>query len=422
MPIHPKTTNISSFKGLNNVLLPENTPGDYLKKAINIDLDKAGKISKRKGYIKKISGSITSLWASENSQLCYAVLNGDLVKLFPDYSYTLIKVGVGSYKLSFEEVDGVIYFSSVTTNGVLIDDVFYSFGIEKNFLSPTISSTIGSLDAGTYQTNFTWVYSNLRESGCSRASIISVGNNSGIQVEIPNNSDPNILYARIYCSTQNGNTLYFSGTANKGSNYLVTDTSNLVDPLRFFNIDKAPLGSIVKYYRGRLYIASGNILFYSEPFQYDQFRLDSNYFEFPSEILEVMPVEDGIWIGSDKLYYLSGDNPDSFKRTTKEHIKIVEGTSTKFSGSYLHLDNTPIGYKWFVTSNLGIWVLFNQGLCINLTSENISLDSSDKGTAIFLQEGGRNRYLSILNTNQSANNSVFGDLVETTVIRNGIII
>lgn len=100
----------------------------------------------------------------------------------------------------------------------------------------------------------------------------------------------------------------------------------------------------------------------------------------------------------------------------------MEGTGTIISGSYIHLDNTPIGYKWLVTSDLGIWVLFNQGLCINLTSDNISLESADTGTSVFLQDSGMNQYLSILEKNNKSNNSVFGDLVETQIIRNGVVI
>lgn len=421
MPRHPKGVNITGFKGLNNVGSPDNTSEQFLKKAININIDKTGNISKRKGYTKVIDGVFTSLWASENDLGCYGVLDEDLVRIYPDYSTEVISSNVTSDSISFEEIDGTIYYSSNHTNGIIYSGTRREWGLERNWLSPSLSRTSGSLDSGYFQVNFTWVYTDGRESGCSRSSIISVPDNSGIEVEIPT-APPGSIYARIYCSTQNGKELYFHGTASPNSTYLIDDAFALVDPLRFFNIDKAPLGHIVKYYRGRMYIASGNILWYSEPFQYEQFRLDSNYFEFPEEIREIMPVEDGIWIGSDKLYYLSGEEPSKFKRTTKEHIKIVKGTSTRISGSYLHMDNTPIGYKWLVTSNLGVWVLFNQGLCINMTAENVALDQADSGTSLFLQDSGINQYLSILKTNSNPNNSVMGDLVETTIVRNGVII
>ncbi len=421
MPKHHKTTLLTSFKGLNNVSSPENTDLNYLKKVLNFNIDKTGNISKRKGYAKVIGGNFSSLWASENGLGCYGTLNGDLVRIYQDYSTEVLQSNIGSSKISFEEIDGIIYYCSNDTTGIINNGVRRSWGIERNWNSPTLSSTAGNLPAGIYQFTYTWVYADGRESGCSRASVISVPDNSGVSVQI-GAAPSGALYARVYCSSHNGSQLYYHGISNPSSTYLVTNIKDAVDPLRFFNIDKAPNGHITKYYRGRIYVASGNILWYSEPFQYEQFRLDSNYFEFPEGIREIMPVEDGIWIGSDKLYYLSGEEPEKFKRSTKEHVKIVAGTSTKISGSYIHLDNTPIGYKWLVTSDLGIWVLFNQGLCINLTAENVSLDRADSGTSLFLQDSGINQYLSILKTNSNPNNSVFGDLVETQIIRNGIVI
>ena len=421
MATHPKSVNITSFKGLNNVSSPENTAIDYLKKALNVNIDKTGNISKRKGYSKVANGSWGTIWASQNGLGCYGSLDNNLVQVYPDYSTVLLREDVGT-SLSFEEIDGRIYYTSPSSNGIIFNGSERPWGIEKNHLSPSLSITSGNLPPGIYQVNFTYVYTDGRESGCSRASVIELTVNSGITVQIPTHSDLGIVYARVYCSNQNGNTLYFSGLATLNSTYTISSVSGLVDPLRFFNIDKAPKGHICKYYRGRMYVAQDNILWFSEPFQYDQFRLDSNYFEFPDKILEVMPVEDGIWIGSDRLYYLSGEEPEKFKRTLKEEIKIIPGTSTKVSGSYIHMDNTPIGYKWLVSSDLGIWVLFNQGLCINLTSQNISLDSADSGTSIFLQDSGMNQYLSILKTNENPNNSVVGDLVETQIIRNGVII
>ena len=285
MPRHPKGVNITGFKGLNNVGSPDNTAEQFLKKANNINIDKTGNIAKRKGYQKVIDGKFTSLWASENGLGCYAIFNNNLVRIYEDYSTEVLSSGITDDPVSFEEIDGIIYYSSNSTNGIISYGTRREWGIERNWLSPNLTRTTGSLDNGYYQVNFTWVYSDGRESGCSRSSIISVQDNSGILVEIPT-APQGAIYARIYCSTQNGNTLYFHGTATPSSTYLIDDAFALVDPLRFFNIDKAPLGSIVKYYRGRIYVASGNILWYSEPFQYEQFRLDSNYFEFPEDIRE----------------------------------------------------------------------------------------------------------------------------------------
>lgn len=422
MSQHPKVVSYNSFKGLNNVLDPQSTDPTYLKKVLNIDIDKTGGLSKRKGYTKKDTASYTSLWNSSIGLGCYGVRNGSLVRLHSDYSYNVLLSNINDDQVSFEEVDDTIYLTSNSFNGIITNGTFRSWGIPKNTTSPNLTSSTGLLPEGTYQVSYTYVYSDGRESGTKSASLITISDNSKITLNIPTNPDVNIIYARVYCSTTDGSILFYSGIGILGSSYSINSTSTLVSPLKTFNLDKAPLGSIVKYYKGRVYIASGNILWYSEPWQYEYFKLDSNYIEFPEDIVEVMPVEDGLWIGSDRLYFLSGEEPSTFRRVTKEVIRVVRGTSTLIPGSYTPSDGLSGGYKWIVSSDLGIFMLHSQGIATNLSSPNVSLDSADSGSSIFLQTNGINQYLSILKTNQNPNNSVATDLVEGVIIRNGVVI
>ena len=96
MPKHPKTITIDSFKGLNNVLNPENTPNDYLKKALNVNIDKQGNILKRKGYTLVDTGNYTSVWANQLGTLVYAVKDSNLVKILSNNTTSLIKASVVS--------------------------------------------------------------------------------------------------------------------------------------------------------------------------------------------------------------------------------------------------------------------------------------------------------------------------------------
>ena len=420
MPQHLKTKNVTGFKGLNNTVTPQNTPEEYLKVALNIDLDKGGNIIKRKGYALVDSGNYTSLWSNDSGTKCYAVKSGNLIKLNKDYSSSIIVSGVTTDKLSFEEVDGVVYLSSSTFNGIIEKDIYRSWGIPKVGLSPTLTSTTGILSGGIYQVSFTYVSSSGRESGTVNPSYISVPDGSSISLTIPAN--PTYPFARVYCSTHNGSDLYYNGITTPGSTYIISDQLNTINPLRTFGLDSAPTGQKIKFYKGRIYIAQDNILWYSEPFQYEYFNLISNYIEFSSRITEIMPVEDGIFIGSDKLYFLSGYNPSEFKKEIKDTCRVIEGTGQRISGSYVHIDNTPEGYKWLVTTDLGIYLLFNQGIVINNTSSNIAMEDADIGSSLFLQDNGINQYLSMLKVNKDPNNSVLGDMAEAVIVRNGNII
>lgn len=424
MPTHPKTVIFKKWKGINNINSPQNTLPEFHKDIINIDVDKTGSLQKRHGYSKVASGVITSLWASTVGLGCFGVVSGDLVQIYSDYSYSspLLTLHAGT-TLSFEEVDNKVYFCNNFYTGILDNGTPKSWGITKTQPTLGLSVTTGNLLAGEYQVSYTFVNQDGIESGCSESQVVNLPNNSsGISFTLPHIIDGSIAYARIYCSTQNGSVLYYSGICMSNSSYTISTVTNLSNPLRTFNLDRAPEGHIVRYHNGRLYVAQDNILWYSEKYQYQHFNLEKNYIEFPSRIKEVMPVESGIWIGSDKIYYLDGTEPEKFNRITKDVVSIIEGTGTKVNGIYSIQPGSPSSYYWLVTTNSGIYSLMEQGGLINQTVTNVELEGADSGTSLFLRANGINQYLSMLQTNSNPNNSVVGDLVETTIIRNGIII
>ena len=55
------------------MLSPKSTPQDYLKEVDNINIDKQGKLSKRKGYTLLDSGIYTSLWSNDTYTKCYGL-------------------------------------------------------------------------------------------------------------------------------------------------------------------------------------------------------------------------------------------------------------------------------------------------------------------------------------------------------------
>jgi hypothetical protein len=354
---------------------------------------------------------------------CFGVKNGELVEIYSDYCFSASLLTIGNTPLSFEEVDDKIYFCNDNINGIIYNGTIKSWGISKTQPILNLSITSGNLLAGKYQVSYTYVNLDGIESGCSESQVIDVpSDSSGILFSLGVAPDSSIQFARIYCSTQNGKVLFYSGICLPSSSYTISSTSSLSNPLRLFNLDKAPLGHITKYHSGRSLIAQDNILWYSEKFQYQHFDLSKSYLEFPTHIKGVMPVESGIWIASDKLYFLSGTEPDQYQRITKDIANMVEGTSTKVNGIYNINPGNPSSYYWLITTNLGVYALMEQGALINQTITNVEFEHASSGNSLFLRANGMNQYLSMIKTDNSPNNSVIGDLVETTIVRNGIII
>ena len=423
MPNHPKTVTIDSWKGLNNVLAPERTEQGYLKTAENIDIDKSGGIRKRKGYTLAISGEVHSLWSEGND--CIAVIDGNLVRISSDYSTTNLVSNIGDERLSYVKEDGAIYYTSVSHTGIIEGNTVVPFGIEAPNPHPSLSATIGNLTAGEYQVTLTYVTVDGRESGARLAQQLTFSSgNKGISVTgIPTSADSRVNRVRVYCSTPNGEVLYLiAELANGTSSYTITDVSQGVTPLKSFNVYQAPKGQIIRYAHGRMWIAQDNILWFSEPFSPEWWKPHSNFQVYEERITAVMPTEGGMWVAADQLYYISGKDPAGVSRKAVEPVRAVEGTDVKIVGAYIFIENTPIGYKWLVTTDKGIYVCFNDGLALNMTEKNVAFPQAADGTAMFVQEEGINRYVSQLRKEQDTNNAAVGDLVTAEIVRNGVVI
>ena len=422
MPNHPKTVTVDSFKGLNNVLRPERTEPSYLKTAENIDVDKSGGIRKRPGYTKVISGDVHSLWSEGND--CVAVIDGTLCRINSDYSTINLVENIGDTRLHFAKEDGVIYYTSSGPTGIIEGNTAVPFGIEAPNPYPSLSSTTGSLVKGEYQIALTFVASDGRESGARLAQNITVAQNTGIVVSnIPASNDSRVNSVRVYSSTPNGEVLYLVGEIPNGtSSYTIRDVSGAVTPLKSFNVYQAPNGQILRFAHTRMWIAQDNILWFSEPYSPEWWRPHTNFQVFEERIRAVMPTEGGMWVAADQLYYLNGKDPANASRKAVEPVRAVEGSDVKIVGAYIFIENTPIGYKWLVTTDKGVYVCFNDGLALNMTEKNVAFPQAAEGTAMFVQEEGINRYVTQLQTEQGTNNAAVGDLVTAEIVRNGVVI
>ena len=419
MPAHPKTVQLQTFAGLNNVLRPERTDPKYLKEATNIDIDKSGGIKKRLGYSLVESGDYHSLWSDGSD--CLAVKDETLVRINSDLSTDTILTGVTS-SLSFDKIGGKVYFTGTSVNGCIEGNSAIPWGIAEPNPKPTLVPTSGGLTKGRYQVALTFVRADGLESGSSLAQFVDLGDNSGILLtNLPNSADPQVTTIRIYVSTPDGEVLYFYRDIPDGtSSTVVSSVTTGVLPLASFNRKPAPQGHLTRVAHGRALVAEENVLWYSDPYSYHWFDKHANYIVFPDRIRGILPVEGGVWIASDKLYYLIGKDITTAKMEMKEPVQMVEGTDVQVPGAYIFIENTPIGYKWLITTDKGIYVCFNDGIALNMTEKNVVFPEADTGTGVFVQRDGINRYLSVIDKQKDSNNTAVGDLVTATIIRNGV--
>jgi hypothetical protein len=121
--------------------------GAELAAAVNVDIDDAGQLRRRRGQSRVGNGNYHSLW--QCGDIVFVVKDGNLSRLFPDYTTRILKYGVGQDHVSFVKVDDTVYFSSRVMSGkVRLTDMEVSdWGHHEDeatggrWLSPVIAPT-----------------------------------------------------------------------------------------------------------------------------------------------------------------------------------------------------------------------------------------------------------------------------------------
>lgn len=124
-PEPPETIILGQFKGIRNTVSEERLQLGELSAAVNVDIDDAEQLRRRRGYARKVVGNFHSAWSVGDRT--YVVKDGVLGLLRPDFSHTAI-VAVGSDPLTYTSVADTIYFSSRSTSGKIVDGVAAPWG------------------------------------------------------------------------------------------------------------------------------------------------------------------------------------------------------------------------------------------------------------------------------------------------------
>lgn len=163
---------------------------------------------------------------------------------------------------------------------------------------------------------------------------------------------------------------------NKSNNSWVKGT--YVGPNTYRTFVSPPIGTIVEYFNGRIYIAQGSALWISEPFNYNAFDLARGVIILSSNIRMIRPVDDGIFVSTEEdVFFLAGQGPDTFQQITVARYPAIEGTDTKFQGNLVFYKDggatiSKSGQKacmWL--SEEGICAGFTGGGFANLTEKKL---------------------------------------------------
>lgn len=146
-PDLPESIALTSFAGVKNTVAPERLREGELETAINVDLDDAGQLRRRRGYELRDAANYHS--ARTIAGRTIAVRNGVLGVVRANFSFDPLSF-VGADKLSYTSVGETVYFASRSASGKVIGSSVQSWGQTGGageWVSPVMhpTSTLGAI-------------------------------------------------------------------------------------------------------------------------------------------------------------------------------------------------------------------------------------------------------------------------------------
>lgn len=140
-PEPPQTIVLGKFSGIRNTVSAERLAIGELERGINIDIDDAGQVRRRRGYARRALGHYHSLRQIAGQHL--VVKNGMLGTLDFAYNFTPL-LQVGPETVRYVAVGDTIYFASDVVNGKIMQGNVVPWGSQSGtgqWVSPVMRPT-----------------------------------------------------------------------------------------------------------------------------------------------------------------------------------------------------------------------------------------------------------------------------------------
>lgn len=353
------------IKGIQNVNDPAMTPKGCVVEAENVNIDSGGIVSPRKGY-DFVAFDGHSVFAYRGK--VYGVLNNAICEL-ADSSATVLYSGV----------------TGRVTWTVLNDEPWFINNDIIGRITPTDVKLIGVEAPGGFLTSgddvgikvaVSFVSEDGEEGPLSPAVAASM-------IFLPQPIEQTVSKIRIYQTKPNGDVLYEVSEVPVGTmSYEVTDPLNYGRTADTQFMSRMTGGSYARYWRGRLLVARGRTLYFSEPFRYGMYNASEGFVTFEARIDFIEPVEGGVFVALKGLgvRFLAGETPSKWEQKITDIIPAQAGTSLLVPTAQmkLELQSTP---DW-----VAVW-LTSKGFALGLPSGVVIYPQADLLSGLTLGTG-----------------------------------
>lgn len=415
--------------GIDNLHRETDIPATSLREAVNFDLSASGRPTPRRGWQQVVSGQFSAMHNRAFAAHLIAVQDGALVALDANLDATEIRAVLGTGPVSFAEVAGNLYW----TNGIEIRRLTGDLRDTELWLptppQPTVSAVgAGGLVEGEYQVAITWADVDGRESGATMAELVDVAAGGGAMLSsIPQHADA--VKAHVYVSEPGGEELRRAGTVAAGVTSWVIGAGIRGKPLETQFLEPLPPGTAVAYACGRLFVAVGKHLHWSEPHLYGLREAGHNYTTFPDTIDLLEPASDnaGLFVATRKpgtdggrtVFMSANAREDGWTQRIVYGYGAVAGSSRQAPGSLFGLPHATVPY----------WLAANGLFCAGLPDGRVQVLTQDSfaapaghRAATLLRESDGYRQLITSVQGGPVNRMAVADSMTAEVRRHGVVV
>lgn len=382
-----KVSKLDPFLGENNRLVDHKLwtkDGAFVRHAVNVDITETGGFTRRKGTTKVYGGAdCHSLWTGSNHTY------------FVDYDtlYRIDKIGATVDKTAMVTVSpGKRVSYTDTPIGVICSDGSSLWnltdgslaGVESPRSTPKLTaSATGSLTGGMYQVTVSFVAPNGEESGALAPVSIEVPDNGAITLsQIPQSAG---LSTCVYLTSVNGDNLFRHELTTSTTLTLSVAPNPGAVRCQTMLLTRMPPGQIVAYLNGRLFVASGQYLFYSEPYGVHLFDPSKNYIPFTENVTMVEPCQNGLYVSADQTYWVAGDIEKAELSPVLPYRAILSTSQP-----------TPNANTCWWMSERGTVVGGQNGDVKNLQETTVAVEPALVGASLYREQDGLKQMVSSL--------------------------
>jgi hypothetical protein len=385
MPTSPKP--VREFRGLNNVDDPIRLSLVWATQADNVDVTSKNSLSRCKGFVRRTTNTaLTGAYATKDLQRLYVVDSGVLKQVLSDLTFVTLKSGLSSGDYSFEEVNGVVYFTNGVDYGVIETTGWRPWGIVEP-VPPKLAWGTGSLPQGIYQVVCTFVDDRGMESGNSEVALLD-GSGRVLISDIPQAAG---YTTNVYVTMCDGTVFYLlAESAPAALSY--DSTSMLGQEITYWGTNAPQRGKFPASFQSQIYLADWyptqdtTHIWNSLPLQYHHFDFGSEGLAVPGGVRVLKGAKDFLLIGTDRaIFAFDGDKLEQLA-----DYGVVPGW-----------------HAAEIDGKLMFWTL--RGLCRampfeNMTEETVSVAPGLSAGAAVIESDGLRRYVVALHTGGEAYN------------------